>query len=271
MRGSWVLLLLVLCLSSAVPAGASEQFRLWQALTPDAREDGWSAPGPGDARQDTVWFGGDAGNGIAFVGGVWDFETPGSNGFQGCTSSDETSNPGVYFGVVTAAVFQTHGDPCVPMILATAGQIWCGIHQDEADKRDFLAGMGYQNDMCQRAFSPLRAINPTTQSVDISFTYFAHSEGGFDYTYVNLLCYDNANELIDEQSIASISGIIGDHEDPVVFDQGIEVAQPRVAEDSLTPPIGARGGVQVGDVQNAEPTTYHSTSRPGQLALSCES
>ncbi len=232
MRFSWVLLLLVLALASAVPAGASEHVRLWQGLAPDAREDGWSGPGPGDARQDTVWFGGDAGNGIAFVGGVWDFETPGSNGFQGCTSSDQTMNPGTYFGVVTAADFQTHGDPCVPMIQGTTGQIWCGIHQDEADRRDFLAGMGYQDDMCQRAFSPVRVINPASQSVDIAFTYFVHSEWSFDYTYVNLLCYDNTNELIDEHRIASLCGVIGDHQDPSIFDEGIEV--PAGSLDPLT-------------------------------------
>jgi len=223
MRTSWVALFTLLCLGAVIQAAADVQVRHYQAVAADARDDGQIRPGFTDARQDTVWFGGDAGNGQAYLGGVWDFETPGSNGFQGCISSDETANPAVYFGRVTAADFQSHGDPCVPMIRGTSGMLWCGIHQDEADRRDFLTGMGYQNDMCQRAFSPERAIDPATQAIDIAFDYFNHTEGGFDYTHVYVLCYDNLDDLIDEYMVASLDGAIGDAEYPAFFDEGVEV------------------------------------------------
>ncbi len=223
MRASLAALLTLLCLGAIFQPAAEEQIRDYQALAPGACDSGPGGSEFTDARQDTVWFGGDAGAGQAYVDGVWDFETPGSNGFQGCTSSDETSNPAVYFARVTAADFQTHGDPCVPMIAGTAGMLWCGIHQDEADLRDFLTGMGYQNDMCQRAFSPERAINPTTQAIDISFHYFNHTEGGFDYTYVYVLCYDSQHDLIAEHLVASFEGAIGDAADPAFFDEDVEV------------------------------------------------
>jgi hypothetical protein len=246
MRRSVVTLVTLLCLVGAMQAVAKEQVRLHQALAPDARDAWQIGPAYTDTRQDTVWFGGDNGNGLAVVGNVWDFETPGSNGFQGCTSRDETSNPGVYFGRVIAADFQAHGDPCVPMILGTPGMLWCGIHQDEADQRDFLAGMGYQNEMCQRAFSPDRVIAPATQAIDISFSYFNHTESDFDYTYVYVLCYDNTDDLVGEYIVASFDGIIGDAEDPAVFDEGVEVPagvlDPRTTHIQIEFRMDADGG-----------------------------
>jgi hypothetical protein len=133
-------------------------------------------------RSDTVWFGGDDGAGVAVQGEVWDFESPGSNGFQGWTSIDLTANPDVYFGRVTAADFTVHGDPCVPIQTGNAGMLWCGIHEDEADLRDFVAGMGYQNHMCQRALSPVWPIDPVSDGVDLAFLYFNNSEHNYDYT-----------------------------------------------------------------------------------------
>jgi hypothetical protein len=177
-----------------------------------------------DVRADTAWFGGDDGSGVPVPGGVWDFESPGSNGFQGCTSWDETSNPATYFYRVTASDFTSHGDPCVPMILGTPGMLWCGIHQDEADLRDFAGGMGYQNDMCQRAFSPLYPdFDPATQAIDLAFSYFNHSEPGFDYTYVYILCYDAAGEVIEEHMVARFDDVIGDYQTPALYDEGVEV------------------------------------------------
>ena len=54
---------------------------------------------------DTVFFGGDDGNGVAFEGGVWDFDTIVSDPLQGFTSRDKTANPGDYFARVTANDF----------------------------------------------------------------------------------------------------------------------------------------------------------------------
>jgi hypothetical protein len=93
-------------------------------------------------REDTLWFGGDDGQGVAVPGGAWAFETPGSNGFQGWTSRDMTENPGVYFGRVTEADVLAPGDPCVPIEPGNTGMLWCGIHEDEANRRDFQTGMG---------------------------------------------------------------------------------------------------------------------------------
>ncbi len=175
-------------------------------------------------REDTTWFGGDNGSGLPNLGGVWDFETPGSNGFQGCTSRDLTSNPTVYFYPVTAADFASHGDPCVPMILGTTGMLWCGVHEDEANQRDFVAGMGYMNGMCQRAFSPVfTGFDPSTEAIDLSFTYFNYSEPEFDYSYVYVLCYDAADELIEEYLVTELTDVIGDHQVPAFYDEGIEV------------------------------------------------
>jgi len=175
-------------------------------------------------RADTTWFGGDNGSGLPYLGGVWDFETPGSNGFQGCTSWDLTDSPDVYFYVVTAADFASHGDPCVPMILGTTGMLWCGVHEDEADRMDFVAGMGYMNNMCQRAFSPIfTGFDPYSEAIDLSFTYFNYSEPTFDYSYVYVLCYDAADELIEEYLVAELTGVIGDHQVPAFYDEGIEI------------------------------------------------
>jgi hypothetical protein len=195
-----------------------------QAPAPGEVVDEFPAPQFAPTREDTAWFGGDNGSGVAYAGGVWDFETPGSNGYQGCRSFDETANPATYFGRVTALDFLNGGDPCIPMILGTPGMIWCGVHQDEADQRGFLAGMGYQNMMCQRAFSPLYAnFNPTNQAIDLSFSYFNHSEGGYDYSYVYVLCYDAAGEVIEEYMVTKFDGAIGDYQAPAFYDEGVEV------------------------------------------------
>ncbi len=221
-RGLFLLTVLLLgfATANAVPPGPA---RHAADHRPGEQPHDATAPEFVDTRQDTVWFGNDDGNGVALEDGVWDFETPGSNGFQGCITSDKTANPGVYFYRVTASDFTLHGDPCVPMINNTTGMIWCGIHQDEADLRDFIAGMGYQNKMCQRAFSPEFPIDPVNDDVDLQFEYFNHTETDFDFTHLYVLCYDDTEELIEEHLIESLTGVIGEHLDPALYDTGIEV------------------------------------------------
>jgi len=222
-RGFALLAILLFAAGSALAVSPGPSLHK-QALSPADAFEELGTPQFTPLRQDTAWFGGDNGSGVAYVGGIWDFEDPGSNGFQGCTSIDLTVNPGVYFYRVTAADFTSHGDPCTPMILGTPGQIWCGIHQDEADLRDFIAGMGYQNMMCQRAFSPMyTGFNPTSQAIDLSFTYFNHTEPGFDYSYVYILCYDAADELIEEYTVATFDGVQGDYQIPATYNEGVEV------------------------------------------------
>ncbi len=162
------------------------------------------------ARVDTTWFGGDDGAGRAVEDGLWDFQSPGSNGFQGWRSEDLTYNPGDYFARVTEADFLLHGDPCVPIQPSNLGMLWCGIHEDEADQRDFVAGMGYQNMMCQRALSPEWAIDPLTEAIDLSFLYFNNTEPGFDFTYVELICRDAVGDLLEAYPVVTFEDVIGD-------------------------------------------------------------
>ncbi len=221
-RGFAIAALLCLLAGSAYAVGPQPSLHRDAPRPGDMLHD-LTVPSFVDSRDDTVWFGNDDGTGLPVQGGVWDFETPGSNGFQGCISWDETANPGVYFARVTQADFTAHGDPCVPMIAGTTGMLWCGIHQDEADLRDFVAGMGYQNAQCQRAFSPMYAVDPLNDDIDIAFDYFNHTEPAFDYTHVYVLAYDDTEELIEEYLVQSLDGALGDYEAPAFFDEGLEV------------------------------------------------
>ncbi len=221
-RGFALLTLLLFVAGSALAAPTDPKLCSEAPRAGELLRDGVS-PQFTHARDDTAFFGGDDGTGVAYLDGVWDFEDPGSNGFQGCSSWDKTSNPGIYFEWVVASDFTSHGDPCVPMIEGTPGMIWCGIHQDEADLRDFLAGMGYQNSHCQSAFSPEYAIDPANDDIDLVFEYFNHTEPGFDYSYCYVLAYDAVGELVEEHTVAVFDGIIGDDATPGIFDEGIEV------------------------------------------------
>jgi hypothetical protein len=223
MRKSFAFFLILLLAAGSAMAVSPGPSLQKEGPRPGELRDDLTAPSFLDTRQDTAWFGGDNGSGRPYLDGVYDFESPGSNGFQGCRSWDETVNPAVYFGRVNAANFTSHGDPCVPMINGTAGQLWCGVHQDEADLRDFLAGMGYGNDMCQRALSPMYPINPATQSIDIAFSYFQHSEPDFDYTFILVLCYDTYGDVVEEYEIQRLDAVHGDHTAPALFDEGVEV------------------------------------------------
>ncbi len=242
-KGFALLTILLFAAGSALAASPSPSLHK-QAPRLGEMIDDIAAPEFTFARDETVWFGGDDGTGVAFQGGIWDFETPGSNGFQGCISIDETSNPGVYFGRVTAIDFTSHGDPCTPMIGGTTGMIWCGIHQDEADLRDFIAGMGYQNQMCQRAFSPEFAINPGTDAIEFTFDYFNHTEPGFDYTDIYILGYDGTGEVVDEYLVERLDGVIGDDITPGFYENTVIAGSldPAVESVQLEFRMNADGG-----------------------------
>jgi len=172
-------------------------------------------------RQDTIWFGGDDGTGYAVEGQIWDFEGPGGD-FQGWETFDYTANIATYFYRVTAADFAN--DPVVPMILGTTGQIWCGAHEDEANELCWVSGMGYANSFCQSAFSPY--FNYAGGAIDIGFDYFADSEDDFDYTYINVLCYDAVGDLLEggEVQVAFLHGDLGSPDSPLAFVDGLEAA-----------------------------------------------
>ncbi len=190
---------------------------------PGEHPDNW-APSPAGARPDTTWFGGDDGSGSPFAGGVWDWDTIVTDPLQGWVAVDATANPGVYFARVTAADFAAHDDPCTPMILGTEGMLWCGIHEDEARRRDFLAGMGYQNAMCQWAFSPEYPVDPAADEIGVSFLFFNHSEPEYDYTFIRVQCFDNTGELLDEVEVDDFTGMIGSAAAPATFDAVIAPA-----------------------------------------------
>lgn len=165
-------------------------------------------------RGDTLWFGGDDGNGVAVADEYWDFE---DGTLQGCSSIDETENPGDYFEWAIEATYQAHGDPVIPIIeiggTPTVGQIWCGIHQDEANSRDFVSGVGYQNVQCQRAFSPEFPVG-IEEAPSIEFDYFCHSEPEYDYTRVYVLGFDGGGELFIEEELVAYDGASGDETQP---------------------------------------------------------
>ncbi len=176
-------------------------------------------------RQDTIYFGNDDGTGYAVEGGVWDFEGAGGAGdYQGWETYDYTENLDTYFYRVTEQDFIDGGDPVIPMIDGTIGMIWCGTHQDDADELCWTSGIGYGDDYCQSAFSPLYAIVQGTDDVVIGFDYFVDSEPDFDYTYVNVLCYDGTGELLEDGEIQVdfLHDVVGLPESPEVFSGTVE-------------------------------------------------
>jgi FlgD Ig-like domain len=171
---------------------------------------------------DTIFFGGDDGNGVAFEGGIWDFDTIVTDPLQGFTSRDKTINPGDYFSRVTAADFSS--DPCVPIFPGSTGQLWVGIHEEEAIVRDFAGGMGYQNLMCQNAFSPF--FEHPGETIQIEFSYFNDTELDYDFTSVYLACYDSAYEPLEgenaEYLVERFTGVIGSYETPVLYQTSVD-------------------------------------------------
>jgi hypothetical protein len=170
------------------------------------------------ARTDTVYFGGDDGTGTAFEGGIWDWDTIVSDPLQGWTSHDQTADAWDSFHRVNADSFTVHGDGCIPMFGHGAWQLWCGVHEDDADWRDFATGMGYGNHSCHKAMSPVLPVSPG-DDVSIGFDYFNDTEGGFDYTYTYINCYDAGGELMEDGHVpvAKFDGRDGDYTNPSVW------------------------------------------------------
>jgi hypothetical protein len=178
------------------------------------------------SRSDTVWFGGDDGTGQAYPGGVWDWEGETGDPLQGWRERDLTEDWIDCFYRVTADSFTAHGDPCVPIFPPAPGQtqnmaeIWCGIHQDEAIAHDFINGMGYGNHQSQQALSP-RLDVAAGSTIDLDFRYFNDAEEDFDYTRVNLNCYDAGEVLLDTHGVAEFTGTIGSPESPALWSRTI--------------------------------------------------
>jgi flagellar hook capping protein FlgD len=168
---------------------------------------------------DTQYFGGDDGNGVAFNGGIWDFDTIVTDPLQGFTAIDLTANLGDWFSRVVASDF--NDDPCTPMFAAQTGQLWAGIHQEEANGYDFIAGMGYGDNFCQSAYSPMFDITLASDAVDITFTYFNDTEVDYDYSYVYIRCFDAAGDPLQADhathQVDLLTGIIGSYTAPVTY------------------------------------------------------
>ena len=162
-----------------------------------------------------IYFGGDDGSGIAFEGGLWDWDTVVQDPFQGWVDDHDQD---LYFGRVSNADFESHGDPVIPAG-ANPGMIWCGIHEDEAIQPGFPTGMGYQNEMCQWAYSPqfTRALPPDANDIQIQFDYFLDTEDGFDRTYCYLNCFDNAGTLLSALLIVDLTGVSGSPAEMISF------------------------------------------------------
>jgi len=130
-------------------------------------------------RADTLWFGGQGGDGLTIEGGVWDFET----GEQGWSSIDLTDVP-VSFRHVTADSAVAHGDPVDPTMTddGSTGSMWVGFHEDEAQALCWPGGQGYGNGWIQDLSKGFTYGG--TDEVTISFDYFVDSETEFDFCYV---------------------------------------------------------------------------------------
>jgi FlgD Ig-like domain len=222
-RALFLCITVLLLTTNALLAAETAPCDLQLIRSSNAIDKVYIAPAPFSRSQsDTVFFGGDDGNGIACEGGIWDFDTIVSDPLQGFTSRDRTTNPAVYFGRVDASDFS--GDPCSPMLPGATGQLWVGIHEEEANGRDFPGGMGYQNHMCQRAYSPL--LPRDDGSLDISFRYFNDTEINYDYTYIYIACYDeNGVQLLwgaSEYPVDYLNGVIGTPDTPEVYSTSVD-------------------------------------------------
>ncbi len=169
----------------------------------------------GDAEDTSiVWFGGDDENGAAYEDGIWNWDTAGGDPLQGWRG--ETGDAAFHFQWADAERFLAHGDGCAPLIGGTPGMLWCGVHEDEADALHYVAGMGYGNRFQQSACSPRIPFAPG-EGIQLSFLYFNDTEPGFDYTCVLLESFDAEGHSIGEQQIASLTGVLGDSDDPRIF------------------------------------------------------
>ncbi len=128
---------------------------------------------------DTIWFGGLGSDGLAEVGGVWDFE---DGTLQGWTSED-LSGGGVdafgnpFFRHRTTIDFV---DDPVSAIIDGDGSLWVGAHDAEAAEDCWPGGMGYDN---LWTVSATKTFSYTGVGVvTIEFDYFTDSETDFDIT-----------------------------------------------------------------------------------------
>jgi predicted outer membrane repeat protein len=180
--------------------------------------------------RETIWYGGDNGNGIALWGGIWTWDNipPGGDPLQGWTFVDKTTDPGVFFEWVTAESFIDDSLPYEPGF--EGGFLWCGVHQAEASELGYQGGLGYGHNFCQKAVSPAIEINPLTDDISIQFDYFNVTEPDYDFTYVNILCFDASSELIATIEVDSFTDWHGDIWNPVSFFRLID-------HDTLDPSI----------------------------------
>ncbi|MCK4413657.1 MAG: hypothetical protein KAY32_08940 [Candidatus Eisenbacteria sp.] len=186
------------------------------AREPGIQGSGHDSQGTRDC-PDTLWFGGDDGTGVAYLGGVWDWDTITGDSLQGWRAPDMGLQKNRYFGWVEKDSFIVHGDPVIPMIGDSEGMLWCGVHEDEALCRGFVDGMGYGNHMCQSARSPAVPIDPVNDDIDLAFDFFSESEWGFDYTYVYVGSYGAGGDHLADLELARFDWCQGSYEDPDHF------------------------------------------------------
>lgn len=188
--------------------------------------------------EDTVFFGGHDGSGYAVEDGVWDFEDGvGGSDWQGWYTVDQTANSGAPWGArVTADSFDCPDD--APMINGTVGQIWFGKHGDTADSECWVcdAGgdcsepasrVGYKNDLCQRADSPLLAWSGG--DLTVTCDYFLEAEGyPLDYVRAQIVPFLNGSVEMDAVELQNIDdgtgGTIGDPDNPAHLDEELDAS-----------------------------------------------
>ncbi len=233
-RGFALLAILCLVVAGSALARPSEPFKATQSLFPGEVLNDQAVPRSA-MRADTVWFGGwnqaenKAYNSMddGYNTAVWTWDAGTTDPLEGWTTIDATQDEKVFFAWVGADSFgaPVHpGDPAdANMIFApvtTNRQIWVGAHEDEAMAAGWSTGMGYGNNWCQKAYSPMYAIT-AGQAVDITFKYFVDCEIDFDYAYVHILTYDAANELKQTYEVENLCGDFGTAAVPANFSMSV--------------------------------------------------
>ncbi|MBD3237582.1 MAG: hypothetical protein GF330_12820, partial [Candidatus Eisenbacteria bacterium] len=230
MRARFVGVMVLLIVAAGTAGASPSETPVFSLSNPRAESDLLRVPQFTRPASDTVWFGGcDPQTHLALEGVFWDWDTDvAQDPFQGWTSRDLKAQTGTYFEHVTANDFITHGDPCIPMFppqppdTENDGQLWLGVHQDEADGYDWLNGMGYSDNFCQHATSPEFDFDPDLDAISVSFEYFNDTEDAFDYVYVQVLTYDAQGAPVQEYEVGRFDDEIGSPDDPVLFDETIE-------------------------------------------------
>ncbi|MCK4413283.1 MAG: hypothetical protein KAY32_07055 [Candidatus Eisenbacteria sp.] len=239
-RGALPLAILLLSVAPSAHARPAERPRIVQQfVTEGDRGDLRASPGV-PTRADTVWFGGyNEAEGIAYNSvddgyetAVWTWDAGTADSLEGWTSRDMSANLRVYFSRVTADSFTLYNDPVIPMFPApSVGQLWVGAHEYEAEELGWVNGMGYGNEWRQQAISPGFDIQPDDE-IDISFRYFQDSEIDFDYTYVEVLCFEGG-EVSQTYEVQRLHTRIGTPAAPALFSETVAYDQLGVAPDSI--------------------------------------